>query len=128
MYDRYNLGWHSFQELCRTITREILSQTVESFLDSSDAGKDGAFAGTWMSTKGEALSGRFVIQCKFTSKQDKNLSASDLKDEVEKAEKLVQKGRCDCYILMTNAGLESQRADRLSTPSPRIRFRLYKVA
>jgi hypothetical protein len=102
MYDLYNLGWHSFQELCLTITREILGQTVESFLDSSDAGKDGAFAGTWLSTKGEALSGRFVIQCKFTSKQGKNLSTSDLKDEVEKAEKLVRNGRCDCYILMTN--------------------------
>ncbi|MGB7465026.1 MAG: hypothetical protein WBW14_19180 [Candidatus Acidiferrum sp.] len=91
MYDLYNLGWHSFQELRLTITREILGQTVESFLDSSDAGKDGAFAGTWVSTKGEALSGRFVIQCKFTSKQNRNLSESDLKDEVEKAEKLVQK-------------------------------------
>jgi hypothetical protein len=45
MYDLYNLGWHSFQELCLTITHEILGQTVESFLDSSDAGKDGAFAG-----------------------------------------------------------------------------------
>jgi len=74
MYDLYNLGWHSFQELCLTITREILGQTVESFLDSSDGGKDGAFAGTWVPTKSEALSGRFVIQCKFTSKQDKNLS------------------------------------------------------
>jgi len=115
MYDLYNLGWHSFQQLCLTITREILGQTVESFLDSSDAGKDGAFAGTWVSTKGEALSGRFVIQCKFTSKQDKNLSESDLKDEVEKAEKLVQKGRCDCYILMTNAGLTGSIAEDVET-------------
>jgi hypothetical protein len=46
MYDLYNLSWHSFQELCLTITRGILGQTVESFLDSSDVGKDGAFAGT----------------------------------------------------------------------------------
>jgi hypothetical protein len=51
MYDLYNLGWHSFQELCLAITREIFSQTVESFLDSSDAGKDGAFAGTWVSKR-----------------------------------------------------------------------------
>jgi hypothetical protein len=115
MYDLYSLGWHSFQELCLTITREILGQTVESFLDSSDAGKDGAFAGTWVSTKGEALNGRFVIQCKFTSKQDKNLSESDLKDEVEKAGKLVQKGRCDCYILMTNAGLAGSIAEDVET-------------
>jgi hypothetical protein len=46
MYDLHILGWHSFQQLCLTITREIFGQTVESFLDSSDAGKDGAFAGT----------------------------------------------------------------------------------
>src|ERR1700688_894356 len=105
MYDLYNLGWHSFQQLCLTIAREIFGQTVESFLDSSDAGRDGAFAGTWTPSQGEALGGQFFIQCKFTSKRDKNLSQSDLKDEVAKARRLVQNGRCDCYVLMTNAGL-----------------------
>ena len=85
-YDLHSLGWHSFQQLCLTIAREILGQTVESFLDSSDAGRDGAFAGTWAPLQGEALSGRFVIQCKFTSKRDKNLIQSDLTDEVERRE------------------------------------------
>ena len=33
MYDLHILGWHSFQQLCLTITREIFGQTVESFLD-----------------------------------------------------------------------------------------------
>jgi hypothetical protein len=28
MYDLHILGWHSFQQLCLTITREILGQTV----------------------------------------------------------------------------------------------------
>ena len=64
MYDLHNLGWHSFQQLCLTIAREIFGQTVESFLDSADAGRDGAFTGTWRPSQGEALSGRFVIQCK----------------------------------------------------------------
>jgi len=67
MYDLHTLGWHSFQQLCLTITREIFGQTVESFLDSADAGKDGAFAGIWKPIGDETLSGRFVIQCKFTS-------------------------------------------------------------
>jgi adenylylsulfate kinase-like enzyme len=105
MYNLHNLGWHSFQQLCLAIAREILGQTVESFLDSADAGRDGAFAGVWKPLQGEALSGRFVIQCKFTSKRDKNLSLPDVKDEVAKARKLVEDDRCDCYILMTNAGL-----------------------
>jgi hypothetical protein len=47
MYDLRALGWSSFQQLCLTITREILGQTVESFLDSADGGWDGAFTGTW---------------------------------------------------------------------------------
>lgn len=115
MYDLHNLGWHSFQQLCTTITREIFGQTVESFLDSSDAGRDGAFAGIWMPTNGEQLSGRFVIQCKFTSKRDKNMSMSDLTDEVEKVRRLVQNGRCDCYILMTNAGLTGSTAEEVET-------------
>src|ERR1700733_5119068 len=115
MYDLYSLGWHSFQQLCLTITREILGQTVESFLDSSDAGRDGAFAGTWKPPDGEALRGRFVIQCKFTSKRDKNLSSSDLADEVEKARKLVEDGRCDSYVLMTNAGLSGTAAQDVET-------------
>src|SRR4051812_10313481 len=63
MYDLHNLGWNSFQQLCLTITREILGQTVESFLDSNDGGRDGAFSGHWTPTGREDLSGQFVIQC-----------------------------------------------------------------
>lgn len=116
MYDLHRLGWHDFQKLCLTITREIFGQTVESFLDSSDAGKDGAFAGTWKPQQGETIHGHFVIQCKFTSKPGKNLALSDLTDEVEKVRRLVQNSRCDSYILMTNAGLSgstAEDADRL---------------
>ncbi len=40
MYDLHTLGWNSFQQLCLTITREILGQTVESFLDSGDGGRE----------------------------------------------------------------------------------------
>jgi uncharacterized protein (DUF1778 family) len=111
MYDLYNLGWHSFQQLCLTITREIFGQTVESFLDSSDAGRDGAFTGIWAPSQGETLTGRFVIQCKFTSSRDKNLRQSDLKDEVKKAKRLVENDRCHCYVLMTNAGLSGSVAE-----------------
>lgn len=113
MYDLHSLGWHSFQQLCLTIAREILGQTVESFLDSNDGGRDGAFAGIWTLHGHESLSGRFVIQCKFTSKQDYNLRASDLSDEVAKTKRLVDEGRCDCYILLTNAGLSGKEAEKI---------------
>ena len=105
MYDLHKLGWDSFQRLCLTVTREILGQIVESFLNSHDGGRDGAFAGTWYEEGKENLSGQFVIQCKFTGKAGYNLRISDLSDEIEKARQLVAKGLCDSYVLMTNAGV-----------------------
>lgn len=97
VYDLHSLGWHSFQQLCLTVTRQILGQTVESFLDSSDGGRDGAFSGTWSPRGAETLNGRFVIQCKFTSKKYANLHVADLSEEVEKARRLVDKGGFSGY-------------------------------
>jgi hypothetical protein len=113
MYDLHSLGWHSFQQLCLTIAREILGQTVESFLDSNDGGRDGAFVGIWTPHGHESLNGQFVIQCKFTSKRNYNLRALDLSDEVAKAKRLVKEGRCDCYILLTNAGFSGKEAEKI---------------
>ncbi len=113
MYDLHDLGWNSFQQLCLTITRELLGQTVESFLDSNDGGRDGAFVGRWNPTGHEDLSGRFVIQCKFTSKINHVLYPSDLTDELAKVRKLVEQGLCDSYVLMTNAGLSGNRGEEI---------------
>lgn len=104
-YDLYQLGWHSFQQLCLAVTTEVLGQTVESYLDGNDGGRDGAFQGVWKTEKGQALAGQFVIQCKFTARRGHNLTRSDIAEELGKAEKLVQRGLCDVYLLMTNAGI-----------------------
>jgi energy-coupling factor transporter ATP-binding protein EcfA2 len=111
MFELRNLGWNSFQQLCLTIAREVLGQTVESFLDSNDGGRDGAFTGTWKPTGQENQHGQFVIQCKFTSRLNHVICPSDLKDEANKAKRLVEKGYCDSYILMTNAGLSGTKAE-----------------
>ena len=105
MHDLHVLGWQSFQQLCLTITREILGQTVESFLNSHDGGRDGAFTGTWRTDAQEDLKGPFVIQCKFTGKSGHVLNASALAHEAEKVRKLVVRGICESYIIMTNAGV-----------------------
>jgi hypothetical protein len=113
MYDLHNLGWHSFQQLCLTITRGILGQTVESFLDSSDGGRDGAFTGKWEATGHEALTGAFVLQCKFTNKRNHSIQITDLSEEAEKAKKLVAKGLCDSYLLLTNAGISGTKGAKI---------------
>ena len=104
MYNLHLLDWHSFQRLCHTITGKILGQTVESFLDTHDGGRDGAFSGKWSSAGQDDLFGQFVIQCKFTSKACAVLKASSLADEIEKAGNLVTQDLCDSYVLMTSAG------------------------
>jgi hypothetical protein len=109
MYDLHLLGWNSFQQLCLTITREVLGQTVQSFLDSNDAGRDGAFAGSWIPTSGEKLSGKFVIQCKFSNRPSYYLTKSGIADELPKVRKLVADDFCDIYILMTNAGVSAKQ-------------------
>jgi hypothetical protein len=114
MYELHNLGWDGFQQLCLTIAREVLGQSVESFLDSNDGGRDGAFAGRWNPTGNEDLSGEFVIQCKFTSRNNYALRPSDVSDEGAKAKRLVEQGRCDCYVLLTNAGVSGRQAEQIA--------------
>ncbi|MBL8297751.1 MAG: restriction endonuclease [Rhodanobacteraceae bacterium] len=109
MYDLHTLGWSSFQQLCHSLARESLGQTVQSFQDSGDGGRDGAFQGTWKADGRDDLSGSFVLQCKFTSRSGHLLKVSDLTDEVEKVKKLVANGVCDSYVLMTNAGLSGTK-------------------
>lgn len=108
MFNLHSLGWHSFQQLCLSVSREVLGQTVQSFLDTNDGGRDGAFSGIWNRQDGELLSGQFVIQCKFTARAGYNLTPSDLEEEISKVRRLVSKSECDIYILMTNAGVSGE--------------------
>jgi hypothetical protein len=113
MYDLHRLGWNSFQQLCLTISREVLGQTVQSFLDSNDGGRDGAFAGNWTPAPGQQLTGKFVIQCKFSSKAGYLLTKSGITDEIPKVRKLAADGLCDVYVLITNAGVSGKQETQI---------------
>ena len=104
-YELHSLGWKAFQNLCATIVSDIWGQTIQTFFDSYDGGRDGAFNGDWKEKDGEVYSGSFTVQCKFTSKPDKSIKLSDLTKEIEKAERLAQKGLSDNYFLFTNTKL-----------------------
>ena len=113
MYELHLLGWYGFQELCNSIAREVLGQTSMTFLDSADGGRDGCFSGKWKDTSGLEYEGEFVIQCKYKSKPNSNLRFSDVSDEIAKAQSLMEKGLCDIYILMTNAGVTGPMAEKI---------------
>lgn len=112
-YDLHQLGWHGFQQLCNAVITTVLGQSVEIFLDGNDAGRDGAFQGTWSPRDGQTFAGKFVIQCKFTARREHKLSLSDIADELTKARKLVEKGQCDVYLLITNAGITGSSSARI---------------
>ena len=104
-YELHTLGWHAFQDLCATVLREIWGQSVQSFADSRDGGRDGAFYGTWHDTTKamELPEGPFVLQCKFIARRDKTLTLSAVQDELVKVRRLVDRGFCKSYVLLSNA-------------------------
>ena len=104
-YELHSLGWKAFQQLCVAVTSEIWGQVVQSFFNSNDGGRDGAFYGTWTPTGGESFGGSFIVQCKFFASSKKVLRLSDLKDELNKAERLAARGLADNYMLFTSARL-----------------------
>ena len=114
MYNLHSLGWKSFQQLCHTVIREILGQTVESFSESHDGGRDGAFKGMWIDNGRDDLGGPLVIQCKFTGRASYSLTASGLSEEIEKARRLVDKGICKSYVLMTNARVSGAQDEKIT--------------
>ena len=112
-YELHTLGWKAFQNLCVTIAAEVWGQTVQGFFDSNDGGRDGAFHGKWKTASGELFEGSFTIQCKFTSKADKQLRPGDLTEELEKAKRLAARGLADNYFLFTNAHLSGSTEEEL---------------
>ena len=107
-FDLHLLGWHDFQNLCHTVTREVLGQTVAGFVSTNDAGRDGALYGSWEPTGQESYQGHFVIQAKHTSVPTTSLTPSLIADELDKVKRLVDEGRCDVYVLMSNARLTGE--------------------
>ena len=82
-----------------------MGQSFQSFTVGPDGGRDGAFYGTWEAQCGDILSGNFTIQCKHSSKPERNLNNSAIQDELAKIEHLAADGLADIYILVTNLKL-----------------------
>lgn len=109
----HTLGWKAFQDLSVTIMTDIFGHDVQSFFDSHDGGRDGAFHGIWIEKPNKAKSGSFTVQCKFTSEYKKGISISSLKDDIEKAKRLAKKGLAKHYVLFTNTQLTGTQDELL---------------
>lgn len=114
-YELHTLGWKAFQQLCSTVLSSILGQTVQSFSEVNDGGRDLAYYGTWsnIDSNTESFTGSFTVQCKHTIKPDANFSLSHVKDELSKVQKLVSKGMCDNYFIFTNAKVSADAETKI---------------
>ena len=54
------------------------------------------------------------MQAKHTTKPDTTLGPADFGDELKKAGRLAKSGRCDVYLLMTNARITGKTEEKLS--------------
>jgi hypothetical protein len=100
-FDLSSLGWKAFQDLCGTVLRQVLGQTVFGFSGGPDMGRDWAFRGEWQRSRAEAVEGSFVVQCKF-HEGGGSLRAAEVLSELPKIERLHAQHLADAYILMTN--------------------------
>jgi len=78
-YALHSLGWKAFQDLCITITSDILGQIVQKFSSNKDGGRDGAFHGSWNMRIGAGVTGSFTVQCKYTNKSDDVIKLSTIR-------------------------------------------------
>ncbi|WP_125782597.1 hypothetical protein [Pseudoalteromonas rubra] len=92
---------------------DIFGHDVQSFYDSHDGGRDGAYQGVWIDNTNKSKSGSFTVQCKFTSNYKAGIKVSDLRDDIEKAKRLAAKGLATHYILFTNAQLTGNQDELL---------------
>lgn len=106
-FDLHQLGWFSFEQLCRTICREIWRQPIEVYSRGPDGGRDGFLYGPW---REDSITAPGILQCKHTAVAFSHLALSDLSEEIGKVEKHVAAGRCDVYVVMTNARVTGDSA------------------
>jgi hypothetical protein len=106
-FQLHQLGWFAFEQLCRTICREVWGQPIEAYSRGPDGGRDGSFYGPWSNGSDQS---RAVLQCKHTSVSGGHLSLTDMDSEFAKVGRHVAAGRCDVYLLMTNARVSGDAA------------------
>ncbi len=100
----HRLGWKAFQDLCVAIVEEQTQRPVQTFIPTNDAGRDGAFRGSWDG----AGFGESTIQCKFTSQENATLSVADLSGELLKVQSLAAKNLASDYVIITNYRVTGQ--------------------
>jgi hypothetical protein len=123
MASKYNLeqlGWFNFEQLVRTLLREIIGNGLSTFSGSVDKGRDAAFNGesTCYPSGTDRWRGAWIFQVKHRmySSQGADYVRAELKRTLYKEiNKIIDKHhfRCDNYVFITNCPLTANDKDEM---------------
>lgn len=102
----HTLGWKAFQDLCAQVMEEELKATVSVYREAQDGGQDAVF----LAKRPDGLTVVGTVQCKFSSKREQRLRASDITSELEHVEQLVAKKMAVVYYFITSMGVDADVA------------------
>jgi hypothetical protein len=83
------------------VCAEVWGTTVSIYREAQDGGRDAVFL------TGKAGKHGATVQCKFSSKAELRLRASDIDSELGTVQELVSSGRANIYYLITSLGVDA---------------------
>lgn len=135
---RYNLeqlGWYNFEQLIRTLLREIVGAGLSSFSGSVDQGRDATFSGKANSypSQSDPWCGDWIFQVKHRrySSQGAAKTRSELKKVIgEETIKITNKHHFSCnnYIFITNCPLTALDKDQMKVTVREVSPKIKEVA
>ena len=121
---KYNLellGWYNFEQLVRTLLRQIVGNGLSSFSGSVDQGRDAVFSGesTSFPSDSERWRGEWIFQIKHRtySTRGANVVRTELKRTLPtEVHRMLNKHNHECknYLAITNCPLTAQDKDELT--------------
>lgn len=119
-YNLEQLGWFNFEQLARTLLREVIGNGLSTFSGSVDQGRDATFIGeaTSYPSKSEHWDGTWIFQVKHRtySSRGADQTRAELKRTLaEEIKTITTKHHFECknYVLITNCPLTSRDKDEM---------------
>lgn len=107
----HTLGWKAFQDLCAQVCAETWSTTVSIYREAQDGGQDAVLQ--TRKTRSGQKAFEATVQCKFSSKADRRLHATDVDVELDTVRELVAAGRAEKYYFITSQGVDAPVAAKV---------------
>lgn len=119
-YNLEQLGWFNFEQLVRTLLRQIVGNGLSTFSGSVDKGRDATFSGEATSFPSESnrWTGEWIFQVKHRAYSTRGADAvrTELKRTLPaEVTRIFQKHHHECenYVAITNCPLTAQDKDEL---------------